>query len=175
MKNISVAPAFFLGQHIMTVVDLDRAIRDLRDLDDSFRQHELRSPGEPTIISKINRTLEDLARDNNLTLLDPTHRDVLIKQLQIIREHAPVVHMSFPSEPSRKALDTITTWFRVNVDPYMLLQVGLEPVIGIGCIVRTTNKIIDCSLKHTFKEKKHLLKKFVAPKSTNTQPQAGVA
>jgi hypothetical protein len=174
MTTLAQQPAFILGNRILTVVDLDRALRDLKDLDDALRQNDLRAAGMPTSITKTNRTLEDLARDNQLSLLDTSSRDLLVKQLIIIRRHAPIVHMSFPSEPSRKALDTIAAWLRRNVDHYALVQVGLEPVIGIGCIVRTQNKIIDCSLKHAFRDNKVALKRLLAapPEDIVDDPEA---
>ena len=89
----------------------------------------------------------------------------------------------------------LITWIRQQIHPYTLLQVGLHPSIGAGCIVRTTNKFFDFSLRHRFSDQRMLLISklrgdtdnddtqvheeptetpiAVNPAATLTQPQAG--
>lgn len=157
MKN-NKKPAFSLGKNILTDVDLARVLRELRQVDDYFHQSELRTKGKPSKILKTSRIIEDIAIENNLSILESKHRKLLIKQLELINEHAPIVHFSFPTEPSRQALANLSRWLRQSINHYALVQVGLEPQIGIGCVVRTDNKIFDCSLKNRLKEKKSVLK-----------------
>lgn len=154
-------PVFKLSERILTNIDLSRAIRELKQLDDYFHQSKLRGSGTPASVLKAGRTVEDLAKDNNLSILEAKDRKLLIKQLEVIQLHAPVVHFSFPSEPSRKALFSIVGWLRAKVNHYCIVIVGLEPAIGIGCIVRTENKILDLSLKNRLKENKVLLKESI--------------
>lgn len=161
-------PVFNLGNSILTNIDLARVLREARQVDDFFLQNELRAKGKPSKMLKTTRIIEDLATENDLSILEPAHRKLLIKQLEIISEHAPVVHFSFPTEPSRHALSSISRWLRQNINHYALVQVGLEPQIGIGCVVRTDNKIFDCSLKNRLKDKKSILKDSLKQFSTVT-------
>lgn len=132
-------------------------IRELKQLDEDSYQNKLRGSEKSTSTLKAGRVLEDLARDNDLSVLEAKDRKLLVRQLQILKEQAPVVHFSFPSEPSRGALDKIVDWLRNNINHHCLVGVGLEPSINIGFMVRTQNKIIDCSLKNSLKDNKTLL------------------
>ena len=49
------------------------------------------------------------------------------------------------------------TWLRREIHPLVLMTVGLQPNIGAGCIVRTTNKYFDFSLRQDFANKRDLL------------------
>lgn len=154
-------PAFKLSNWVLTSTDLSRAVREIRQIDEYFHQDSLRAKGQPTTIPKVGRAIEELAQDNGLSILEARDRKLLLSQLEIIDEHAPVVNFSFPSEPSRSALETIVGWLRGNINHYCLVRIGLEPTIGIGCVVRTENKIFDCSLKNRLQEKKVLLKQGI--------------
>lgn len=154
-------PAFKLSNWVLTSTDLSRTIRDIKQLDEYFHQAKLRGKGQSSAIPKVSRAVEELAQDNKLSILEAKDRQLLLKQLEIIDEHAPMVHFSFPSEPSRSSLETIVGWLRANINHYSLVRIGLEPTIGIGCVVRTENKIFDCSLKNRLKEKKVLLKQGI--------------
>ena len=48
-------------------------------------------------------------------------------------------------------------WLRREIHPVVLLTVGLQPSIGAGCIVRSTNKQFDFSLREDFLKKHDLL------------------
>jgi F0F1-type ATP synthase delta subunit len=70
--------------------------------------------------------------------------------------------MSFASEASPKALDKIVAWLRSNIHPQTLLQVGLQPTIAAGCIVRTTNRVFDLSLRTHLREQEPYLTQLIA-------------
>jgi hypothetical protein len=65
--------------------------------------------------------------------------------------------MSFASDPSAVFTVKIVIWLRTNIHPYLLLQVGLEPRIAAGCIVRTPNKQYDFSLRRHFTDQREQL------------------
>jgi hypothetical protein len=67
------------------------------------------------------------------------------------------MHISFSADPSPVFTDKLMTWLRREIHPFVLLTVGLQPNIGAGCIVRTTNKQFDLSLRQDFKAKRDLL------------------
>jgi F0F1-type ATP synthase delta subunit len=116
-------------------------------LDEYFRQEALRSPGQSTAkLPKTSRLLDELMVSNKLNLQDVTIRQRLIAFLTDVAEHAPVVHLSFATDPSSAFLNKIVQWLRQNIHTSILVQVGLQPSIGAGCILRTTNKYFDLSL-----------------------------
>ena len=73
--------------------------------------------------------------------------------LKELQDQAAVLHISFSADPPGTYIQKIVGWLRQNVDQSILVQVGLQPNIGAGCIVRTTNKSFDFSLRKYFESK----------------------
>ncbi len=71
-----------------------------------------------------------------------------------LHQSAPILHISFSVDPPGAYVQKIVAWLRVNIHKYALITVGLQPNIGAGCIVRTTNKLFDFSLREFFAEKR---------------------
>jgi F0F1-type ATP synthase delta subunit len=84
-------------------------------------------------------------------------RAMLQQFLEVVYTQAPRVHVSFASDPSAAFTAKIVQWFRDSVHRAILVQVGLQPTIAAGCVVRTTNKSFDFSLRHHFDEQRELL------------------
>jgi len=135
-------PSSVVGQ-----VDITRLCRELAALDDFFITAKARPAGTAVQPPQTTRKLEQLAKENNLSLLDEGGRNQLTKQLEEVAQTAPSFHISFSVEASPKALERILVWLRQNIHPQLLLQVGLQPAIAAGCVLRTTNKIFDMSLR----------------------------
>lgn len=148
---------FVLPENLISPVDLMRIIRELSALDDVLYQSNLRTPGQPTKINRTSRILEEVAEANQLSLINAQHRAELISALKAFLDHAPKIHMSFAVEPSPKFTRSIIVWLRSNIHPLLLLEIGLQPTMAVGAVVRTTNKVFDMSLRHHFAENRHLL------------------
>lgn len=146
-----------LPERLVSSVDLSRTIRELEALDESMRQAALRKPGEPTKLSRSSVTLEELARENGVQLTDATQREQLIGLLHGFMDHAPRIHMSVAAEPSAAFSHRVTIWLRQNIHPLTLLEIGLQPTLAAGCIIRTNNKLFDMSLRHRFKDNRGIL------------------
>jgi F0F1-type ATP synthase delta subunit len=141
----------------ITVVDIGRLQRELEALNNFLAQAAARASGESVAMPKTTKTFEDFAKQNALQLHQEADREKLGKFLEYIRESAPVIHMSFAAEPSAKAMQKIITWLRTEIDPNVLLQVGLQPSIAAGCVLRTTNKYFDFSMRKHFYDQRELL------------------
>jgi len=136
------------------VIDLRR---ELGGLDEFMRQAALRRSGQALALPKVGHLLGELATVNNLNLLKQTDRKDLIQFLSDLKGSAPVVHMSFAADPSSAFMSKIINWFRNNVHPQVLVQIGLQPSIGAGCMLRTRNKSFDFSLRKRFLDNRQLL------------------
>lgn len=143
--------------------DVARLRREVAALDSYLDQQALRAPGEPPRLPKTSRILEELAAANQLNLLDKHTRERVAAFLADVEAHAPIVHISFASDPSSAFMQKIVMWFRQNIHPAMLVRVGLQPTIAAGCVLRTTNKYFDLSLRQTLK--KHQPELLAAVKS----------
>lgn len=161
-----------LPERLVSSVDLSRTIRELEAVDESLRQARLRKAGESTKLARSSTTLEELARLNNVALTDDNQREQLIQLLRAFHKHAPRIHMSLAAEPSGRFVQRIVTWMRQNVNPVLLVEVGLQPTLAAGCQIRTSNKIFDMSLRHRFEENKHMLVEKIREVEAQASSQA---
>ena len=149
--------SFELPITVISQVDLGRMLREVESLDGFLLQAAARTGGEKVTAPKTSRMLEETAETNKLNLLDSANRDQLKKTLEEIHDHAPVAHISFASDPQAAFLHKIITWFRKEVHPLLLLQIGLQPSIAAGCILRTENKMFDFSLRRHLNDNRNAL------------------
>jgi hypothetical protein len=154
----SIAPhTFTLPVLVASPVDLGRLIRELEMIDNSLLQLGLRSGGEPVEMPGTSHLMEQTIQLNRLNLLHAADRATLQQCLTMVREKAPVIHVSFSADPNTAFIEQLMVWLRREIHPLLLLTVGLQPNIGAGCIVRTTNQHFDFSLRQNFAKKRDLL------------------
>lgn len=142
---------------IFGTAEVHRLQRELEVLEDFLRQTAIRTPGKQPQLPRTSRILETLAGNNNLNLLLEKERATLKQFLQDVTAKAPVIHMSFASDPSAAFTAKVVAWFRTNIHPYALVRLGLQPTLAAGCVVRTPNKVFDFSLRNRFYEKRDVL------------------
>ncbi len=150
------APAI-LPTDIVTPADLTRLIRELTYLDDFLRQASVRKGGAAVKTPATSRNLESAVKAFSTNLLQAADRAQLLKTLDHLRLTSPQIHISFAADPSAAFTDKIVTWLRQNIHPQLLVQIGLQPSIAAGCIIRTTNKQFDFSLRRHFADNRPLL------------------
>ena len=149
--------AFVLPNSITSPIDLNQVIRELEQADQSLLQARLRKGGEETKVPRQGRLLTDVAEANDLNLLHEDDRKQLQTHLAELKGQAPTLHMGFNADPSPVFMQKLTTWVRQELHPYALIQVGLLPSIGAGCVLRTSNKVFDFSLKTQFEKSRQVL------------------
>ena len=71
----------------------------------------------------------------------------LLQQMEGIRQHAPQVRIAFSQEPDQDLYKRVVAWFRTEIDPGALVQIGVQPNIGGGFILTTPMRRYDFSLK----------------------------
>lgn len=150
-------PAIVIGQS-----DIARLQRELNGLNDFFTSARARQTGISMQLPKLTRILNQLAHENGINLLEEPDRQKLSAALTALYEHAPSLHISFASEPSPKAMETLVLWVRANIHPHALILVGLQPSVAAGCFLRTPNKVFDLSLRTTLKKSEPYLIKLIA-------------
>jgi hypothetical protein len=138
---------------VISPTDIARMLRELDNLDDFFRQSAIRQGGAPQTAPRYSRLLDEVVVANGLNLLQQADRDSLMKSFQDLSMHAPVLHISFSVDPPGPYVQKIVNWLRYNIRGDVLVRVGLQPNIGAGCVVRTTNKSFDFSLRRFFDSK----------------------
>ena len=169
-EAVAKAVPLELPLSVVSLIDLSRLQRELEAVNVFMNQAAARSAGAPLTLPRTTRNLEKLCQQNQLNLLVDDERQKLAQFLKTIHEHSPRVHISFASDPSAAFIQKIVAWFRTNIDALTILQVGLQPTIAAGCIVRTTNKYFDFSLRKDFERKRDLLIDNVRQARTVVRP-----
>ncbi len=138
--------------------DASRLRRELLEIDSFIKQAALRQPGTPLKrLPKESMGLSDFLDTNKLNLLKEEDRAAAIAFVNELVDKAPVVHISFAADPSSVFISKITDWFRQNIDRLVLVNIGLEPSIAVGCTLRTDNHFHDFSLRKRFDSQRQLL------------------
>lgn len=148
---------FSLPVSVAGPTDVGRLIRELELIDGALLQLGIRTGGTDVKMPKTSRLMDQIIEANKLNLLKQPDRTALAEFLTAVKQHAPVLHMSFSADPSPGFIEKLMIWLRKEIHPSVLLNVGLQPNIGAGCIVRTTNKQFDFSLRQDFRQKRDLL------------------
>lgn len=146
-------PATIIGP-----ADLARAKRDLDTYNDDQHQADLRikkTGAAETVLA--GRAISELAALNDADLTDDRSRRDLLTEVEKALKAAPTVTMSFAVDPSAAIMAKIVDWLRSSIHPQVLVRVGLQPNIAAGCVLRTSSKIYDFSLRHKLDEQRPLL------------------
>ncbi len=146
--------AIALPVSIVSPTDIARLVREIESVDSFFRDQQIRNAGASVTMPRLSKLMDQLAADNQKNLLQDKDRSELLALLQNLHTSAPVMHISFSVDPPGAYVQKIVEWLRNNIHGYVLVTVGLQPNIGAGCIVRTTNKLFDFSLREFFAEKR---------------------
>lgn len=152
---------FKLPLSVVTQADIARIVREINSLNDFFVSTKLRESGSPMQPARLTRVLDQISKDNQINLLEEDQRNKLAENLEKIIEKAPLLHVSFATEPSAIAVEKILDWLRQNIHPYALVQVGLQPTIAAGIILRSGNKVFDLSLRENLKKQQSYLAKLI--------------
>jgi F0F1-type ATP synthase delta subunit len=158
MEPETAGPAAFeLPAMVATTVDVGRLLNELEQVDEALSQLELRSGAKAVKIPKTSQLMDQLIRLNRLSILKPDDRAALKQYLAEVRTQAPVLHISFSADPTPQFIEKLISWLRTEIDPAILLTIGLQPSLGAGCVVRGNSKYFDLSLKQDFAAKRDLL------------------
>ena len=146
-----------LPTSIVSTSDARRLRRDLAALEETIQAMRLRTNAPVAKLPRLSRSLEEFASTNRLNFLLPDDRHHAAVFMDYVLKKAPVLHMSFATEATRKFTTEIIVWLRTNFDSELLLEIGLEPGIAAGCVVRTANKMFDFSLMSHLQQQRSLL------------------
>jgi len=139
---------------IVSPTDIARLTREIEAIENFFRDQKIRVGGESNAMPRLSKLMDQLASENKINLLVEDDRNKIMTILEQLHKSAPILHISFSVDPPGAYVQKVVAWLRNNVHEYALVTVGLQPNIGAGCVVRTTNKMFDFSLREFFAEKR---------------------
>lgn len=148
-----------LPSSIISTFDVARVLSELEHLDDMLTTNRVRRHiGSRSItMPPLSEQLSDVLEQNELTLSKSASRSALLRQFRTLKNQAPIIHMTFAVEADRESLGQIVQWLRQEVHPQVVIAVGLQPALVAGVYVRTTNRILDLSLRGALRNGRAIL------------------
>lgn len=143
-----------LPVQVVTPSDVGRILRELETVDNVMLQASLNGK---TGTTKLTGLTGQTAHTNKIDMSLPEDRKRLTVFLKQVKQSAPVLHISFSADPQMPFLEKLVAWLRSEIHPLVLVKIGLQPNIGAGCVVRSTNKYFDMSLRKDFEKSKQNL------------------
>jgi F0F1-type ATP synthase delta subunit len=148
--------ALKITTEITSKQDITRVHRELRNYLDIITQSALRHDN-PIKYPSISDNLRGIVIENKIDLKQEKECQRLLSELESIAKHAPVVHISFSNDPEPEMLYKLIQWFRDKINPNIFIQVGVQPTIAAGVVIRTPNKHFDFSIRrHLYNNKSKL-------------------
>ena len=137
-----------LPQIVASKVQLIKLIREVEDQINERTQKQIteEQTGDLREVANPSRSLKQLFELNDLEINDRNLEKVR-DQLRELRAKAPVIKVSFADEPDLKITEQLVDWFRKEISPNVLIQVGIQPMIAGGMMLRTPSKVFDFSLR----------------------------
>ncbi len=141
--------------------DITHIHRELRMFTDLVMQSIMRHDN-PVQYPPISATLRALATENQIDLRQEDACNQLLKDIEMLNKNAPTVHISFPIDPSPEVIRRLIIWLREEVDPRIVIMIGLQPTIAAGIVMRTPNHQFDFSLRQHFYRNREKLKEALS-------------
>lgn len=145
-----VAISYVLPSALITRADLSRLVREIEDLDNDLEAQKARNHATGATgykMPNMSRALSDFTEQNKLDLNDDQSRMLLKEQMKMMKDKAPILHMTFAVEADPVSLTKLITYVRTEIHPQALLQVGMQPSLVGGVYLRTPNHIHDYSVR----------------------------
>jgi hypothetical protein len=149
-----------LPSALVSRADLSRLVRDIETIDNELEAQRARNhaTGQSGYhLPTFSKGLADFAELNKLDLADDHLRMKLKEQMKVMKEKAPVIHMTFAVEADPSSLAKLVEYIRKEIHPQALLSVGLQPAIVGGVYLRTPNHIFDLSVRSRLSEARSIM------------------
>jgi len=144
---------FVLPPCLVTRLDVSHLVSEVERIDDEMTSADVRAktgaPAQPAPAQSAQLT--DFLSQNGLTLGSSTERSALIRQLHLLKDNVPTIHMTFAVEADRESLERLSEWVRGSVHPQAVIAVGLQPALIAGVYLRTPNHVHDLSMRAKLK------------------------
>jgi hypothetical protein len=140
---------FILPPRVVSHIDVSRLVTEVEWVDNAMISSEARvkTGAAPTAMPALSDELTEFLTQNQLSLAESVDRTNLIKQLRLLKDKAPIIHMTFSAPADHESLAELTKWLRESVHPQALIADGVQPALVAGVYVRTPNHIHDLSLR----------------------------
>lgn len=153
--------SFVLPPTVVSRIDVSRLVSEVERVDGEMTAAAVRSKigeGEQPM-PVLSQPLTDFLAQNQLDLSESHERSRVVKELRLLKDTAPVIHMTFAVTADPESLGQLAQWVRASVHPQAVIAVGLQPGLVAGVYLRTPNKVHDLSLKTKLAQSRDILVK----------------
>lgn len=152
---------FVLPPSVVTKVDVTHLVSEIERVDNELTTAAVRAKTGAGQASQLTLSpqLTEFMNQNKLRPNTSQDRSELIKQMRLMKDNVPTIHMTFAVEADRQSLQQLAAWLRVSVHPQAVIAVGLQPGLIAGVYLRTPNQVKDLSLRAMLKSGRGLLVK----------------
>lgn len=152
---------FVLPPSVISKLDVSRLLSEAERVDNELTTASVRAEAgggeQPT--PRMSGPLADFLGQNQLGFSSNQERSELIKQLRLLKDNVPVIHMTFATEADGESLQQLAGWLRGSVHPQAVIAAGVQPALVAGVYLRTPNHVHDFSLRTALKGGRGLLVK----------------
>ena len=161
MSQAATGSELLLPDAVVSRIDISRLASEMERVDNELHTAKLRKGVSPhkSATPIMSEHLIDFLEINKFRLDDAKERTEIIKQLRHLKESAPVIHMTFSSNPDGSSLEKLVAWLRSNIHAQSVIDVGLQPALVAGVYVRTPNHVHDFSLRSLLDENRDVIVK----------------
>lgn len=150
---------FILPTSVVSKLDLSRMVAEAEQIDNELTAASVRAKtGSRSRVNPVMSTqLKDFLDQNELSFRLSRERTKLVKQLRLLKDKVPVVHMTFAVVADYESLQKIAEWLRSSIHPQAVIEVGIQPRLIAGVHMRTPNHLHDMTLRHAFDGRRDVL------------------
>jgi hypothetical protein len=141
---------FVFPPALVTRADLARIVREVETIDVDLEAQKARNhtTGQTGYhLPNLSRSLNDFVEINKVNIADDHARMLLKEQLRVMKDKAPIMHLTFAVEADPGSLQQLLQYIREQIHPQALLTVGLQPAIIGGVYMRTPNHVHDLTIR----------------------------
>lgn len=144
---------FQLPPSVVGKLDVSRIVSEFEQVDNEMTTAAVRAKAgsQSDAQLKLSDELTDFLTLNELRPSTSNERTELIKQLRLLKDSVPVLHMTFAVEADRDSLQYLVQWVRGYLHPQTVLEIGLQPSLIAGVYLRTPNQVRDYSMRGLLK------------------------
>lgn len=150
---------FELPSNVVTKIDVSRLLSEAERVDNEMTASAVRAKtgSQPQTQPVMSDQFSEFLKLNDLNLNDSKGRAAIIKELRLLKNAVPVLHMTFAVTADIESLQTLAHWVRTTIHPQAVIAVGLQPALVAGVYLRTPNHVHDFSVRGALEGRHSLL------------------
>ncbi|MFZ1360708.1 MAG: hypothetical protein WAS27_01595 [Candidatus Saccharimonadales bacterium] len=150
---------FALPPRVVSRLDVAHMIADAERVDQAMTTTSVRKKAGASSKEAIvcGQAFAEFLALNHISFETSRERTTVIKQLHLLKDAVPVIHLTFAAEADPESLWQLSKWVRAELHPQAVIAVGLQPGLVAGVYVRTPNHVHDLSMRTVLRQQRGVL------------------